>query len=102
MAYRFVVRADGWKLLCTELHIDPDVLLRQLPGYESIRKMEEEARLIACTPEQAIAYLREAAERDEPAKDKAAAVRREYHLDSAEDVARSMRKFLAERLDSWS
>src|SRR5450631_2755482 len=58
LAYRFVVRADGWKLLCGELHIDADVLLRDLAGYQKIRELEETARLMACTSEQARAFFR--------------------------------------------
>jgi len=97
MAYRFVVRADGWKLLCAELHLDADSLLQKLPGYENLRHMEELARAIACSPEEAVANLREAEKRLRPA-----AAQREYHIDTAEDVARSMRTFLDEQLTSWS
>jgi hypothetical protein len=32
LCYRFVVRADGWRLLCSEMHIDPVILLKALPG----------------------------------------------------------------------
>jgi hypothetical protein len=94
VAYRFVVRADGWKLLCAELHIDADVVLRQLPGYDSIRAMEEVARRTACTPQQAIAYLCQNGERDD--------LGREYAIATAEGEARSMRKFLEECLEAWS
>jgi hypothetical protein len=77
-------------------------LLRELPGYQSIREMEERARHTACTPEQAIAYLQEGAKGDEPQPCEPPAVRREYRIDTAEDAARTMRKFLDEQLDSWS
>jgi hypothetical protein len=103
LACTFVVRADGWKLLCAELHVDPDSLIRELPGHDSICEMEEQARQIACSPEEAAAYLRErAAERDEPANGEAPTVRREYPIVTAEDVARSMRKCLEMKLASWS
>jgi hypothetical protein len=40
LAYRYVVRADGWRLLCAELPIDPEVLLKELPGYDAVQQME--------------------------------------------------------------
>jgi hypothetical protein len=102
LAFRFVVRADGWKLLCRQLQIDPDVVLRDLPGYQTVCQMEEVARLIACTAEEALACLREGAERDGAAEGESSPVRRDYRLDTAEDVARSMRAFLAGELAAWS
>src|SRR5437763_549523 len=39
-AYKVVVRADGWKLLCAELQIDADLILRELPGHETVGQMD--------------------------------------------------------------
>jgi hypothetical protein len=102
LAFRFVVRADGWKLLCRQLQIDPDVVLRDLPGYEAVCQMEGVARLIACTAEEALACLREGADRDAAANGETSPGRRDYRLDTAEEVARSMRACLAEQLAAWS
>jgi hypothetical protein len=101
LAYRYVVRADGWRLLCAELPIDPEVLLRELPGYDSVRQMEQVARLIAFSAEEALAFLRAEAEAARPAEEGARAVRREYQIATAADVARSMREFLKARLGEW-
>ena len=101
LAYRYVVRADGWRLLCAELPIDPEVLLKELPGYDTLQQMEQVARLIAFSAEEALAFLRAEAEAARPAEEGARAVRREYRIDTAADVARSMRAFLQARLDEW-
>jgi len=101
LAYRYVVRADGWRLLCAEMSIDPEVLLRELPGYDSVQQMEQVTRLIAFGAEEALAFLRTEAEAVRPAGEEAGAVRREYQIDTAADVARSMRAFLQARLDEW-
>jgi hypothetical protein len=63
--------------------------------------MEEVARLMAFSAEEALAYLRAGVEADRPAEGDTPAVRREYRLDTAADVARSMRAFLRARLESW-
>ena len=102
LAFRFVVRADGWRLLCRQLQIDPDVVLRDLPGYETVCQMEGVARLLACTAEEARACLREGAEREAAAKGESPPVRQDYRLDTAEEVARSMHAFLAGELAAWS
>ena len=101
LAYRYVVRADGWRLLCAELPIDPDVLLKELPGYDAVQQMEQVARLIAFRAEEALAFLRADAEASRPAEDERPAVRREYQMVTAADVAQSMRAFLQARLDAW-
>jgi hypothetical protein len=102
LAYRFVVRADGWQLLCSELHFDADVLLRELPGNETVCRMEKLARLLAFTPEQALAFLREAVAPDQSVVGEAPAAPGAYRLHTAAEVARAMREFLAGKLRSWS
>jgi hypothetical protein len=101
LAYRFVVLADGWRLLCSSLQVDPEVLLCELTGYQVVQQMEEVARLMAFSAEEALAYLRASAEAVQPAEGDTPTVRREYRLDSATDVAQSMRAFLQARLESW-
>jgi hypothetical protein len=101
LAYRFVVRADGWRLLCTEMHIDSEVLMKELPGYAAVQQMEQVARLIAFSAEEALAFLRADAEANRPAEEQTRAVRREYKIDTAADVAQSIRAFLQARLDAW-
>src|SRR5262249_3851563 len=101
LCYRFVVRADGWRLLCTEMHIDPVVLLKELPGYDAVQQMEQVARLLAFSAEEALAFLRADAEARRPAQQETPGVRREYKVDTVADVAQSMRAFLQERLEEW-
>jgi hypothetical protein len=62
LCYRFVVRADGWRLLCTQLHIDAVVLLKELPGSDAVQQMGPVARLLAFSPAEALAFLRADAE----------------------------------------
>jgi hypothetical protein len=102
LAFRFVVRADGWKLSCRQLQVDPDISLRDLHGYEAVCHMEKVARHLACTPEEAIACLRDAVESDKALESEAPPVGQEYRVDTAEDVARSMRESLEELFAVWS
>ena len=46
LAFRFVVDADAWKLLCAGVPIDPEAMLRHLPGCEAVRGMEGAARVV--------------------------------------------------------
>ena len=101
LAYRYVVRADGWRLLCQQMHIDPAVLLKELPGYDAVQQMEPVARQLAFSAEEALAFLRAQVEAVRPPEGETAAVQREYKIDTAADVAQSMRAFLQERLDAW-
>jgi hypothetical protein len=101
LCYLFVVRADGWRLLCTEMHIDPVVLLKELPGYDAVQHMEQVARLLALSAEEALDFLHADAETRRPAAAETPALRREDKVDTAADVAQSMRAFLQARLDKW-
>jgi hypothetical protein len=102
LAYQLVTRADGWKLLCQEMHLDPEVLPRLLPGFEKVRRIEDLARTAACTAEEALAYFRERFEAGEAAQGKTPTTPREWHIDTAADVARSMREELEEQAGNWS
>jgi hypothetical protein len=57
----------------------------------------------AFSAEEALAFLRAEAEAEafRPAEEGARTVRREYQIDTAAVVARSMRDFLQARLDEW-
>jgi hypothetical protein len=57
-AYLFVVKLDGWRLFCAQHSYDPDFLLKGLPGYETVRRAEDEAREMAFTPEEADEWAR--------------------------------------------
>src|SRR5205823_43309 len=99
LAFQFVLDADAWKLLSAELRLDPEAILRHLPGCDLVRDVEEAARAIAFTAEEALACLRAQPEAAEAAGE--APARREQSLDTAVDVARGMREFLAERARRW-
>jgi hypothetical protein len=101
LASRFVVDADAWKLLSAELNIDREAILRHLPGCDLVRHVEEAARKVAFTPEEARAHLRTQPEAAEAAPGQAPPARREDRIDTAADVARGMREFLAERAQRW-
>jgi hypothetical protein len=49
LGFRFVVNADAWKLFCAEVPIDPEAILRHLPGAAVVRGMDEAARKLAFT-----------------------------------------------------
>jgi hypothetical protein len=82
-ALRFVVDADAWKLFCADLQIAPDAILRHLPGCNLVRGMEAVARRIAA----------EAAD--------GRTLGAQHPIESAADVARGMREFVAERAQPW-
>jgi hypothetical protein len=97
-AYRFVVNADAWKLLCTGLNIDAEALLGHLPGYEKVKRMEESVRQVAFTPVEALTFLRQTSDEAEKAAGKTPPEDRKCRIDTAEDRAREMRAFLTSRL----
>ncbi len=105
IAYRFMLHRDGWKALGDGLHIDVDLALRYLPGFETVRQFEEEARVLAFTPEEARGCLRRFAEESktveaDPAREPM--VRWNFSMLTAVEVAAEMRKYLAEELAEWS
>src|SRR5262249_8362858 len=67
-AYRFVVNADAWRLVCAGLHVDPEQLLRGLPGYDMLTRMEKAIRPVAFSPTEALAFLRDEGDGDEQNK----------------------------------
>jgi hypothetical protein len=102
VSHRFLAQADGWKQLCAELHIDSEVLLQDLPGYETVQRMQAQVRLIAFTAEEARAYLRQILKRRQATEEKPSIAEQEARVHDAAAVARSMRAFLEARLGaSW-
>jgi hypothetical protein len=87
LAFQFALEADAWQLLSAELQMDPEAILGHLPGRDLVRYVEEAARRIAFTPEEALAYLRQ----QTPA----------VEMETAADIARGMKAFLAERALRW-
>jgi hypothetical protein len=102
LAYRIVVQADGWRLFCGQLQIDPDVPLKDLPGHEAVCHVEKSARGLACTPQEACTRLREAAGGDKSLEGHALPDTSEYRLDTADEAARRMREFLEAQIATWS
>jgi hypothetical protein len=102
LAYRIVVQADGWKLFCRQLQIDPDVPLKDLPGHGAVSHVEKLARSLACTPEEAWIRLREAVGSDKLLEGNAPPEASECHVGTAEEVARFMREFLEAQITTWS
>jgi hypothetical protein len=87
-AYLFCVEADGWRLLCAELKIDPEALLKDLPYFEMLRISEESARASGWGAEETAAFLRRCG-------------RGEVEPRTAEDAAKAMRAFLDQRVRWW-
>jgi hypothetical protein len=98
IAFRFVLDTDAWQLLCKGFHVDPEPLLRHLPGHRTLTWFEELARAVACTAEEATAFFREA---DRAGAAEGQAARRENRIDTAEDVAKAMKEYLESSLESW-
>jgi len=55
-AHRFLVTREGWKRFASEFPFDADLLLRVLPGYETVRLTEEALRQLAPSTEEAAAF----------------------------------------------
>ena len=57
-AYLFLVESEGWYRFCAERNLDPDVLVRDFPGYTTVKAAEKVARVLAYTPEEAAQAVR--------------------------------------------
>ena len=101
LALYFLVDAQAWKLLCADLKIDPEAILRDAPGYQVLQEMEIEAREVAFRPEEAMKFLRKHFRRLGPKGDRTNA-RYEFQVPAAAEVARSMRATLEENAKQWS
>jgi hypothetical protein len=58
-AYLFVTKLDGWRRFCSEFPCDSEQLMKGLPGFATVKRTEESARLRACTREEATLWIRE-------------------------------------------
>jgi hypothetical protein len=88
LAYLLVVNAEGWRSFCSEMRFDGDLLLREMPGYETLAWVEEVGRLMAFTPEEATAWAQRA--NGESAE-----------LLTCEAVVASLREFLDRQVQRW-
>jgi hypothetical protein len=88
LAYLFVVNADGWSRFCSDMRVDADILLREMPGYHTLIKAEAVARVMAFTSEEATAYARDAS-------------RESIEALTMGDVVASLQEFLELQADRW-
>ncbi len=84
--YRLCVDADALRLVCTELKVDPDDLLRDLPGFDVVEQAERHARPALWTYEEASAYLKKISGGEVP---------------NVEQTAQSMRTLIKDRVEWW-
>jgi hypothetical protein len=89
LAYLLVVNAEGWTRFCSEMQLDGDLLLKNLPGYETLTRAEEVGRLMAFTSEEAAAWARR--EDCESAE-----------VLTGDVVVASMREFLDRQVQRWA
>ena len=94
LACRIVLNADAWKLICADLNIDASWLFSNLPGNDTVKATEREAREIAFSKGEAEAYL----SKNAPAEFKADA---RVGMPTAEEMVAEMRKFLEHCLREW-
>ena len=57
-AYVLTAKRDGWRRFCAEFQVDPELLLSDVPGYDTVKRSEEAARLLAFSVDEARAWLR--------------------------------------------
>jgi len=88
LAHLLLVNAEGWRRFCSELRLDGDLLLKNLPGYETLIRAEEVGRLMAFTPEEATAWARQA-------NGESAVV------PTSDAVVASLREFLKRQAERW-
>jgi hypothetical protein len=90
-AYLLVCNFDGWRMFCKERALDPEVLLRDTPGYTVAVQAEETARAVALSVEEATAWARQRDGEAEP-----------VGILTAECVADGIRRFVENRAQFWS
>jgi hypothetical protein len=88
LAFRLLRDANGWKRFCADLNIDPEIVLRHLPGYEMIKDAQASAPAIAFTASEAEAFLH--SEKNVQAEEQ-----------SPEAVAEALREYLELRVTWW-
>jgi hypothetical protein len=101
-AYMFVLDAGAWKSFCSELHLDPEELLRALPGYDIVRRTQQVACSLEVTREQALGYLVELTNGDaDTAGDNPAGVG-DKGLPTMEALVGFMKEHLQAEFKKWS
>ncbi len=58
-AYAVTLEADGWTQFCEAMRLDPECLLGGLEARDLLKMVEDNARDLAYTAEEALAYRRE-------------------------------------------
>jgi hypothetical protein len=56
--YLFNAQLAGWRAFCAGFHFDPESCWSHLPGFDTIKRAEQEVAEMAFTPEEVDAYLR--------------------------------------------
>jgi hypothetical protein len=87
-AYMITVKVDGWKRFCSEFNIDSELLMKDLPGFETVRRTEEPARIVACTPEEATVWIRQRGDKT-------------VETPTAEAVAAALSAFVTSWAERW-
>ena len=88
MACRMGIEADAWRPLLAEGNIDPEVWLRDLPGYDEVRRTEEACRTLAGPPEEAAALFQRYYPED-------------AETPTVEQSAAALREFIDQRVKRW-
>jgi hypothetical protein len=90
LLYGFVfnVTLAGWRLFCAEYSLEPELCWSCLPGYETVQRAEQAAKKAAFTQEGAARYLKRSG-------------REAGQVQTAEDVAASLRECLRARAEWW-
>jgi hypothetical protein len=57
-AYVLTAKRDGWRRFCAEFQVDPELLLNDVPGYDTVKRSEVAARLVAFSVDEARVWLR--------------------------------------------
>jgi hypothetical protein len=87
-AYIFTTKLDGWRQFCAESKIDAEQLMNGLPGYDTVVRTEEAARMMAFTVEEAIIWMKE---RDNEA----------VEVLTVDSVVASLWSFISSRANLW-
>jgi hypothetical protein len=101
VAYEIGANAALWKRFCADLGIDPDLLLKDFPGYATVKETEEASRLDAFTEEEALAYLRRRHEANEAAGGRTPAANRVYRMRPMDEQAKELREILESLAKRW-
>ena len=99
-AYWFLVTADAWKRVCAEMMIDPEIPLRDNPGYENVKRLESVLRQSAFSAEEAADYFAQLHQRQDPMT-YPNEVSRKYQFETAEEMAERWGALLVQCSQNW-